>query len=127
MRFFTICAIAALGFGAFITPGLAHHSTNNIYDEERVVEITGVVKQWRFVNPHPYLILEVTGPDGQTNEWNVSFGGSAVTHLSRRGYTGDTFTPGDVVVIEGNPARADGAYGILIQGDPTREDGSKLP
>lgn len=105
---------------------LAHHSTRGIYLEEEV-EITGTVKEWRFINPHPYLTVEAEGPDGQVHEWDVSYGGAAVVHLKRQGYTETTFKPGDVIVVKGHPARAEGVYGILIEGGhPTWPDGRQV-
>jgi hypothetical protein len=107
-------------------PASAHHSTRGIYNEEALVEITGTVKQWRFINPHPSLILQVTASDGQVQEWDVSYGGAAVTHLAGRGYTGDTFKPGDVIVVRGYAALVETAYGLLIRGDPVEQDGSPI-
>lgn len=105
----------------------AHHSTRGIYQDDTVVEITGTVLQWRFINPHPYLTIAVKDKDGEVHEWDVSYGGSAVVHLKRQGYSLETFKPGDVIVVKGNPARAEGVYGILIEREhPTREDGSKI-
>ncbi len=105
---------------------IAHHSTNGIYNEDEIVELSGTVVEWRFVNPHPTLILEVVAPDGSVQEWDVSYGGSAVTHLRRRGYTADTFMPGDAIVARGYAALVDTAYGLLVRGDPLREDGSPI-
>ena len=56
----------------------------------------------------------------------MSYGGSAVTHLRRRGYTAETFKPGDVIVVRGYPARVQTANGLLVVGNPTREDGSPV-
>lgn len=116
----------ALMVAAFGSAAFAHHSTASIYNEDETVEVTGTVKQWRFVNPHPSLILEVTGPDGRAQEWDVSYGGAAVTHLTRRGYTADTFMPGDVLVVRGFAAKVQTAFGLLIRGDPTKVDGSPI-
>ncbi|HEY5665444.1 MAG TPA: DUF6152 family protein [Gammaproteobacteria bacterium] len=104
----------------------AHHSTAGIYHEDTVVEISGRVKEWRFVNPHPSLIVEVAGPDGQLQEWDISYGGPAVTHLRRQGYTADTFRPGDEIVARGYAAKVETAFGLLIVGHPTRTDGSRV-
>jgi hypothetical protein len=104
----------------------AHHSTSGIYNEDVVVELTGKVREWRFVNPHPSLIVEVSADDGSVQEWDVSYGGAAVTHLRRRGYTADTFKAGDVIVVRGYAAKVDTAFGLLIRGDPTRADGSAI-
>ncbi len=107
-------------------PTMAHHSTNGIYNEDELVELTGTVIEWRFVNPHPSLVLEVIAADGNRQEWDVSYGGAAVTHLRRRGYTADTFEPGDVITVRGFAALVESAYGLLVRGDPTIEDGTAI-
>lgn len=119
-----LLAMAIAGFG--VSSALAHHSTAGIYNEDEVVEITGTVKEWRFINPHPSLIIEVEGSDGQTEEWDVSYGGPAVTHLKRQGYTAETFKPGDVIVARGYAAIVETAHGLLIIGHPTSQDGSPI-
>ena len=105
---------------------LAHHSTQGIYNEDEIVELTGTVKQWRFINPHPSLTIEVTAPNGEIEEWDVSYGGAAVTHLKGRGYTAGTFMPGEVIVVRGFAAKVTTAHGLLIRGDPVRQDGSPV-
>jgi len=127
MRIPTIFVIAVLAGGLLTSSLWAHHSTNDIYHEDQMVEITGVVKEWRFVNPHPFLIVEVTNAEGVTEDWDLSFGGSAVAPLRRRGYTRDTFKAGDVIVARGAPAKSEDARGLLIRGGLTREDGSPIP
>lgn len=112
-----------------VSTGLqAHHSTRGIYHQDREIELTGKVVEWRFINPHPYLIIEAEAEDGTVHEWDVSYGGAAVVHLKRQGYEADTFKPGDVIVVRGKPAIAEGVYGVLIEGGnhPTRPDGSRV-
>ena len=106
----------------------AHHSTKGIYHEDQEVELHATVKDWRFINPHPYLTVTAEGPDGEVHEWDVSYGGAAVVHLKRQGYTSDTFKAGDEIIITGNPAKAEGVYGVLIEGrrHPTHVDGSPI-
>jgi len=127
MRFHTLVLTAVLGLGLAASAAWAHHSTNDIYHEDQTVEITGVVKEWRFVNPHPFLIVEITNAQGVTEDWDLSFGGSAVAPLRRRGYTKETFQAGDVIVARGNPAKSEDAHGLLIRGGLTREDGTPVP
>lgn len=127
MRVFgRICVIAAgLLLGAALQ---AHHSTRGIYDQTREIELTGKVVEWRFINPHPYLIIEAEAEDGTVRQWDVSYGGAAVVHLRRQGYAADTFKPGETIVVRGRPALADGVYGLLIEGGrhPTRPDGTQV-
>lgn len=99
----------------------AHHSTNGVYNEEVEVELVGTVKSWRFINPHPTLSLDVDGV-----EWDVSYGGSAVAHMVRRGYSAETFKPGDRIKVKGFAAKLEGAHGLLVRGNPTREDGTPI-
>lgn len=121
----------ALLFGALtvlaVTAG-AHHSTAGIYEPTLTVELKGTVKVWRFINPHPSLKIEVVDEKGVAHEWDVSYGGNAVAHLKRRGYSATTFKPGDVIIVKGHPTVLKDAYGLLMEmGNPTREDGRPYP
>jgi hypothetical protein len=127
MRLPILVAAALASFVGLLSQTVsAHHSTQGIYNEDEIVELTGIVKEWRFINPHPSLVIEVDGADGEVQEWDVSYGGPAVTHLKRRGYTIETFKPGDVIVVKGYAAKVKTAYGLLIRGDPVHEDGSPI-
>jgi hypothetical protein len=106
----------------------AHHSTAGIYELNVEVELKGKVKEWRFINPHPSLKIEVVDAKGVAHEWDVSYGGSAVAHLKRRGYSASTFKPGDVIIVKGHPTVLKDAHGLLMEtGNPTREDGTPYP
>ena len=114
---------------ALITGALnAHHSTSGIYQDE-AIELTGTVKQWRLINPHPHLVLEVKDENGVVQEWDVSYGGAAAVHLQRMGYSADTFKIGETITFTGHPARAEGVYGLLVEGGgniPKRADGTPV-
>lgn len=130
MKLIKHMSAAALALGLLIPAAFAHHSTNGIYNEETEIEITGTVKSWRFINPHPSLILSVVNAAGVSEDWDVSYGGSAVTHLVRRGYTADTFKEGETITVKGHPALLETARGILMEGGlatvPRRADGSPV-
>jgi hypothetical protein len=106
----------------------AHHSTAGIYQLTVEVELKGKVKEWRFINPHPSLKLEVVDAKGVAQEWDVSYGGSAVAHLKKRGYSASTFKPGDIIIVKGHPTVLKDAHGLLMEnGNPTRADGTPYP
>jgi hypothetical protein len=124
-KLFTV--LTSLGLLAFAQASFAHHSTNGIYAEDKDLELKGTVKEWRFVNPHPLLKLLVVDDKGVEHEWDVSYGGSAVAHLKRRGYDEKTFKPGDKIIVTGKPALAKDIYALLMEGsNPTREDGTPI-
>ena len=118
-----ICVLTLLA-----TTAGAHHSAAGIYDLNVEMELKGKVKEWRFINPHPNLKLEVVDEKGVMHEWDVSYGGSAVSHLKKRGYSAQTFKAGDVVIVKGHPTLLKEAHGLLIEtSNPTHADGTPYP
>ena len=95
---------------ALAAPAAAHHAQAPFFDQEKTVEVRGTVKSWLFRNPHPVLTVQVAGQDGQTVEWEVQF--APATVLARRGWTTETFQPGQEVIATGHPSRAPGTYGL---------------
>ena len=74
--------------------------------------------EWRFTNPHAQLIFKATDDNGELAEWTASTGN--VNSLIRLGYSAETFEPGQVVTVYGNPARDGtsnmGALQVAIRG-----------
>ena len=109
-------AAAALSGGAS-----AHHSHAN-YDDAKVVQITGTVTQYEFVNPHSWIYLTVTAPDGEVQEWTLESGSTG--QLMRRGWAKDSMKPGDKITAHVKPLK-DGSYGGLL-GVIVLADGTNL-
>jgi DNA/RNA endonuclease YhcR with UshA esterase domain len=80
----------------------AHHNTTAKYDAENPITITGTVVQFRMINPHSEIDLEVTDDQGKKVTWFVEAGASSVMY--RRGWRTDDLKPGDVVTVIGRPA-----------------------
>ena len=45
---------------------VAHHSFAAEFDEDKPVKVTGKVTSMRWSNPHGWIYVDVTGPDGKT-------------------------------------------------------------
>ena len=118
---FAILCLVLIG-----APLLAHHSTSGMYDESKPIDVSGKVVEWRFVNPHPSLIVEVTAADGRAELWDLSFGGLAVSHMKRQGYTPATFKAGEVINARGYRSSSATERGLLVRGGLTREDGTPV-
>jgi hypothetical protein len=125
---------ALIGVGTLLlalsSPGAAHHGQAGLFDQTRMMELKGAVKQWSFVNPHPILLLEVADEKGAKADWDVYFGPSAVSALRRQGFTPETFRIGEAVVVKGYPATGAGVRGIDVWGkgtSVTRADGKAVP
>jgi hypothetical protein len=87
----------------------AHHSLAPIYDDARRLTLEGVVAQFQFVHPHPYLLIDVVRSDGVKQSWRAEMDNRF--ELADIGITAQTFKPGDRVVVNGSPGRT--AEGIL--------------
>ncbi len=79
----------------------AHHSFSAVYDGKRSVTITGVVTQFRFVNPHALMTVEVTDKDGKVVAWVVEFAGRL--NLSEIGWSAESIRSGEKLTVTGNP------------------------
>lgn len=110
----TRCVVLAAILLAF--PAVAHHSAAR-FDTRASIEVTGVVQEFAWKNPHAWIKLDVDDGDGNLVMWE--FEGNGATYLLRTGWRRSTIKPGDTVTIVGNP---------LKSGQPGgRFYGAKLP
>ena len=79
----------------------AHHAFSPVYDEKRTVTIEGVVTEFRFVNPHSMMTMEVRDDGGAVTRWVIEFAGRL--NLSEVGWTADSIKAGERVSVTGNP------------------------
>jgi hypothetical protein len=105
----TACLGVAVGLslvGAGAAPVAAHHAFAAEFDANRPVRLTGVVTRMDWVNPHSWIHIDVTRPDGTVEKWMIE-GGTPNT-LLRRGLRKNDLPPGTVIRVEGFQAK-DGA------------------
>ena len=79
----------------------AHHAFAPVYDAQRTVSVQGVVTEFRFINPHALMSLDVPDDSGKVVTWTVEFDG--VLNLSEGGWTEHTIVAGDRLTVSGNP------------------------
>jgi hypothetical protein len=102
-------ALAACGAVMFAAPVWAHHS-HAMYDATRELELTGVIKEMRWINPHAWLYFDVKNPDGTTRTWALE--GPGVNGLIQNGFTRDSFPAGAPIKVNCYPLRS-GSPGCL--------------
>lgn len=79
----------------------AHHSFSATYDTGKTVSIDGKVIQFLLRNPHSFLHIEVKDKSGKVEVWNIEW--AAAGQLN--GTIAASIKAGDLVTVNGNPAR----------------------
>jgi hypothetical protein len=93
--------------GAFAVVGAsahAHHSIAAVYDASRQQRLEGVVSEFRFVNPHPFVIVTVAA-GGAEESWRLEMDNRV--ELQGIGMTEVSLKPGDRVVVTGSLGRTE--------------------
>lgn len=97
-----VAAAMSLGWSASST---AHHGITAQFDTSTTFEISGVVTDLEFVNPHACVYFDVTEGFGEVVPWRCEL--RAATVLRRSGWSEDMFSPGTEIDILGSPDRRD--------------------
>ena len=98
----------------------AHHSRTG-YENERTVTLTGFVTEFRWRNPHTFLVWTVTDENGKEVEWAGEM--LSIQTVTSWGLTRNSFQPGDEVTVTAFPATR-GAPISIIQKVVMTADGS---
>jgi len=107
---------------AAVVSSSAHHSFVVFFDDQKIIEVTGSVTDFRFTNPHAIISFSVKNTQGQLEAWRAET--NAVTLLRRRGWTQDSLTVGERITVEGWPARDGSKY--MRMRKVTKADGTVL-
>ena len=93
-------------------PAHGHHSIASVYDNARQATLEGIVSQFQLINPHPFLLIDVTDGAGNAARWRLEMDNRS--ELVEVGMSKETLKPGDRIVVSGNPAGAQ-AQNLYIQ------------
>jgi hypothetical protein len=92
-------------------PVAAHH-TFAMFDRDKVVTISGTLKDFQWTNPHIWIVVMVPNPDGTTKEWDIE--GGSPNALIRKGWKYSALKIGDKVTLTMHPLRSGAAGGSLL-------------
>jgi hypothetical protein len=104
---------AAEAMLAAADPASAHHS-RAMFDLTQNVTYRGVVKEYRWQNPHSHIVI-IVGSDAADRStmgtWDVE--ASSINLMLDEGWKRDTFAPGDPVTLVAHPSR-NGSKDLLL-------------
>jgi Family of unknown function (DUF6152) len=88
---------------AMSVPLWAHHAFQAEFDDKKPVHLVGKVTKMEWINPHAWIHIDVTEPDGKVTSWMVECGSPNI--MLRRGFTKESLEFGSEIVVEGYRAK----------------------
>ena len=121
MRNAFLSAGAAGALLAAASSSFAHHS-GVMFDDQKEVTVTGVIKEFQYTNPHSWLLVDVKNEDGTVTTWGFEAEGPST--LTRAGIRKSDFMPGTKITITGHPMKDGRPAAAWIKA--TRGDGKEF-
>jgi len=122
MKVPAIIECAVLGAALMLASVAQAHHSNSAFYVTKIITIKGVVKEFRWSNPHVWVIVTVDDGKGNKVDWKAE--GRPPGILSRAGWTPKSLAPGEMVTIDLSPAKDDTASGLIAR--VTKQDGTIL-
>ena len=113
MRRVSILVLTAAA-AAFLVlkPAVGHHSFAAAFDENRPLNLEGVVTKVELVNPHSWVWLDVTNEDGTVTNWGME--GGPPVNLFRNGVNKNTLPVGSEIRVFGYQAKTGENKGVGV-------------
>jgi hypothetical protein len=93
-----------------------------MFDSAKETTLQGTVKEFQWTNPHAWVQLLVSGPDGKSTEWSIEC--ASPNALKRQGWRGTSVKSGDRVTVVIHPLKSGEPGGSLVI--LTLPDGTQL-
>jgi hypothetical protein len=89
----------------------AHHWVKDVYDSQKRFVVEAQVIEFKLINPHPHLFVEITGIADEQVVDGVAVGQTWTLEMDNKreltalGFHNETFIPGDQVLVAVDPSR----------------------
>jgi Family of unknown function (DUF6152) len=114
-------ALLALAFATLSGSAMAHHSFA-MFDHDHQIKLTGQVTEFRWQNPHVYILMHGANGKAKPRDWTVECANPGI--LNRIGWKFNMIKKGDTVTVIVAPMRT-GEPGALLK-QVTLADGRKF-
>jgi hypothetical protein len=102
-----LCSLSILVAGS----ALAHHSPA-VFDRTKEVKLVGVVKEFKWGNPHSWIEMDVRNETGSVDGWSIEM--NPPSYLVKAGWKSTTIKPGETVTVMINPLRTSEKSGKFV-------------
>ena len=103
---------ATVGLLIVSVPVSAHHGSA-AFDAGKQVVMKGTVTRWVWANPHCFLSYDAKDEGGNLTHWVVET--SNPPDMINRGWSKETFKPGDEVTVTVEPVKSGKPVGRLLE------------
>jgi hypothetical protein len=110
--FVYVCLAAALLTFSGVT--FAHHGSVVSYDTNKMITVEGTVTEFRWRNPHVYVMYDVKDAEGNIVNWGAETH-SPIVCENQDGWTKSTLKPGDKITISVFPSKIGTSRGLLAK------------
>jgi Family of unknown function (DUF6152) len=101
---------------ALVSPASAHHGSGISYDMDHLWKTKATVVEFKYANPHPWLVFDRTNDKGEIEHWTAELITNP-TFLLRAGWTKtrseEALKPGTVVELTLGTSRVGGFNGCI--------------
>jgi hypothetical protein len=112
-----LASIATVGLClVLVCSGLAaaHHSRAGVYQaDDKRIEMKGVVAEWRWRNPHVFLVWDAKDSTGNLVRWTGEL--SSVTSMMSEKLNRNSFQAGQEITATVVPAKSGTPQGLLVK------------
>jgi uncharacterized protein DUF6152 len=124
MRPRKLTAILASGALLAFTGSVTAHHSFAMFDQEAAREIVGTVQEFKFTSPHTFILLKISGDDGNATVWNLE--GVSPSSLVRDGWSSKTLKPADELRLTISPLRSGAPGGAWTTNKIKFKDGRPI-
>ena len=113
-------ALVVIGLLLAFTGALSAHHSMAGYDDTKKITLSGVVSEYRWRNPHAWVVWDVKDESGKTVQWSGEL--PAINTDQALGMTKNSLKNGDEISVTINPSRLgtpDGRVWKIVKKDGT--------
>ena len=107
-----VCTVFAGAALLVSVPVEGHHSFAAAFDENKPINLEGVVTNVELVNPHSWIWMDVTNEDGTVTNWGLE--GGPPLNLFRNGVTKDSLPVGSEIKVFAYQAKSGEDKGVGV-------------